>query len=454
MGEAEELFSQRGADPELRQLYRDLASRVLTVSYFRKIRDYSRPKQEAKAKTKQSVQQTQTETVEPEPAPAAAGATGSRRVDKTNETAAYILAESANSEEGWENFIKQFPASQLAVIAQTRLELVRKVNRVQENKLYAAALQAESPEAWDQYIQGFPDGRFVQEAMRKRTEAVQRIEHEKLYKAARDADTVDGWRAYLDRYPQHANSAGATQRIDQLDWLGLADLQSIPEGSFIMGSRKGNGSEKPPHRVELGAFKMGRTEVTNALYAQFLEDARHRKPKAPSFSKKNYMGAHPELPVINVTYADALTFCKWLSKKTGATVRLPTEAEWEYAARSGHDNYNYAWGPEKQNPKDLVRYGGNDPSGVKTVARESYPSNEFGLYNMAGNVAEWVSDYYSDKYYKSSPARSPQGTSAGKERVIRGGSWRTGDDELKIWRRFRAKPDKANDSLGFRIVVQ
>ena len=218
-----------------------------------------------------------------------------------------------------------------------------------------------------------------------------------------------------------------------------------------MGNAKGKGDEKPPHKVELDPFHMGRTEVTNAQYSKFLEEKGWRVPAKPSFDA-NYMTAQPNLPVVNVTSADAEAFCKWLTEKIGTPVRLPTEAEWEYAARGGVANSIYPWGAG--DPKSQARYSDNDPSGLKTVAKETFAPNGFGLYNMSGNAAEWVRDYYSDNYYKSSAAKKPTGPPTGKERVVRGGSWKTGKDELSVSRRSKMEPHKTNDDMGFRVLIE
>ena len=367
------------------------------------------------------------------------------------EPAAFILAESQNTEEGWANFIKQFPASQLAVIAQSRLAQLRKVNREQENGLYAQALQTDAASDWGTYIKEYPDGRFIEEAMKKRTGAIRREQEQAAYTVAANSDTVDQWNGYLEKYAQGSKAAEARTRIEQLTWLAFADLQAVPGGAFTMGNPKGKGEEKPPHRIELSPFQMGRTEVANAQYLKFMEETGRQAPSNPSFAK-DYMRTHPDLPVVKVSYADADAFCGWLSGKTGATVRLPTEAEWEYAAASGRDNYRYPWGTSS--PKEAARYNGNDPSGVKTVGKTAFPPNEFGLHNMSGNVAEWTSDYYSNDYYKSSPRSNPTGPDRGKERVVRGGSWDRGEDELRVSRRYRLEPKKTEDDTGFRIVVQ
>jgi formylglycine-generating enzyme required for sulfatase activity len=164
------------------------------------------------------------------------------------------------------------------------------------------------------------------------------------------------------------------------------------------------------------------------------------------------MNAHPDLPVLGVVYDDALAFCTWLSEKTGATVRLPTEAEWEFAATGGGKARPFPWGAERPNAK--ARYKGNAPDGPKTVAAAAFPPAGFGLVNMAGNAAEWVMDYYADNYYGTSPLTNPQGPATGKNRVVRGGSWKSGDAELFTASRARQNPVEGNDQIGFRVAIE
>jgi len=141
------------------------------------------------------------------------------------------------------------------------------------------------PDDWDRYIKEYPRGRFVEEAMRKKTDAVRRIEEENTLKLARSNDTFDSWKNYADKYPSGNAVADAKKRMEQLTWLTFADLKAVPAGSFLMGNLKGDGDEKPTHRVEVDTFRIGRTEVTNAQYLKFLEETKRAKPADPDFAK-------------------------------------------------------------------------------------------------------------------------------------------------------------------------
>jgi len=230
----------------------------------------------------------------------------------------------------------------------------------------------------------------------------------------------------------------------------LFDTVAIPGGVFMMGNDDGKGGERPQHRVKLKSFRMSRSEVTNRQYVAFLEDSGYQRPKDPVFAK-NYLTANPNLPVVNVSYEDAIEFCKWATRKFGTTVRLPTEAEWEYAARGGKEHATYPWGMES--PKIHARYRGNASRGTPTVGHTAFAPNGFDLYNMSGNVSEWVADFYAKDYYQVSPIKDPAGPAIGPKRVIRGGSWADDEPELTVTRRRSRDPANRRDDIGFRIVI-
>src|SRR5262249_49491754 len=159
-------------------------------------------------------------------------------------------------------------------------------------------------------------------------------------------------------------------------WNLLFDTVSVPAGAFMMGNEHGKAEEKPTHRVTIDRFRMSRSEITNKQYLAFLEETGYARPRDPAFAK-NYLISYPKLPVINVSYADALEFCKWATAKFGVPVRLPSEAEWEYAAIGGKSEWLYPWGSD--GPHNRARYKDNAPAGVPTVERDAFAPNLYGL---------------------------------------------------------------------------
>jgi eukaryotic-like serine/threonine-protein kinase len=236
-------------------------------------------------------------------------------------------------------------------------------------------------------------------------------------------------------------------------------MRLVPAGKFTMGSENGQGDEKPVHTVYLDAFYMDKYEVTNALYKACVDAGDCTAPQqTSSYTRSSYYGnsEFDEYPVIYVGWNQAKTYCKW----RGAS--LPTEAQWEKAAR-GTDARAYPWGNpfdgtklnfcDKNCPFDWADKTADDGF-ADTAPIGSYENGKspYGVYDLAGNVLEWTTDWYSDTYYKNSPPSNPIGPTSGLHRVLRGGSW---DKSIKIMRvstRFFGKPDPIYYSIGFRCV--
>jgi formylglycine-generating enzyme required for sulfatase activity/curli biogenesis system outer membrane secretion channel CsgG len=226
------------------------------------------------------------------------------------------------------------------------------------------------------------------------------------------------------------------------EWLfQYEDMIYIPAGYFIMGSPEGEGEsdEHPQHKVWVDAFLIDRYEVTNAKYEKFMKATGHR---APTFWNDDRFNK-PDQPVVGVSWYDAEAYAKWAGK------RLPTEAEWEKAARGGLVGKRYPWGdnisPDNAN---YDRTGGRD---IWTSPVGSFPPNGYGLYDMAGNAWEWVADWYDKNYYRSSPERNPKGPNISSWRVLRGGSWNDNPDHLRCAdRNYHYEPTDSFYSIGFR----
>ena len=262
--------------------------------------------------------------------------------------------------------------------------------------------------------------------------------------------------------------------LDLGDKLTLKLVQ-IPAGKFLMGSpetEKDRDQEETQHEVTISKpFYMGITHVTVDQFAAFVKDSGYktdaekmdgRSWRNPSFDQK---GDHP---VVQVSWNHAKAFCDWLSKKSGKTVVLPTEAQWEYACRAGTKTA-YAWGDNPDDGKGWanaadqslkkklpnVPFAGKffswDDGFVFTSPVGSFKANTFGLYDMNGNAWQWCQDHYGD--YEKGAATDPTGADTGSLRVLRGGSWFNLPRSCRSARRFGYDPGNRYDHIGFRVAV-
>jgi formylglycine-generating enzyme required for sulfatase activity len=226
-------------------------------------------------------------------------------------------------------------------------------------------------------------------------------------------------------------------RVLGIEWV------EVPAGEFEMGDHYGDGwtDELPVHTVSLDAYKISRYEITFEQYDRFCQETSRNKLPDYGWGRGNY-------PVIGVTWYDARDFCDWLSGKTGKSIHLPTEAQWEKAAR-GTDRRKYPWG---NTPPSCNVLNYNECLGFPMPVG-SYPScvSPYGVYDMAGNVYEWCSDWYDPGYYSISPVDNPSGPSNGTERVQRGGSWLSSGEKIRASNRESTVPSKGGRHNGFRI---
>jgi len=261
----------------------------------------------------------------------------------------------------------------------------------------------------------------------------------------------------------------------------VGEMVLIPAGEFAMGATDGPPHEQPVHTVKISAFWMDKTEVTVAQFRKFVEATKYvtdaekfgwsgvfdpaqkewgkvdganwRRPTGP-----NHHEAKDDEPVMQVSWNDAVAFAAWAQK------RLPTEAEWEYAARGGLPGKTYVWGDElTPGGKYMANFWqGSFPArdeakdGFASVAPvKSFPPNAYGLYEMTGNVWEWCADWYSPAYYAQSPRENPQGPAFAQERSMRGGSWMCAENFCTNYRvagRSHATVDSGLNNLGFRCA--
>ncbi len=265
------------------------------------------------------------------------------------------------------------------------------------------------------------------------------------------------------------------------------DMVRIQGGSFDMGSNEGDADEKPVHAVTVRSFSMGRYEVTVGQFAQFVAETNYQTDAEKSGSSRFYDGDKNAIrdstginwryganmarlsardynhPVVHVSHNDAVAFCEWLSGKEGKTYRLPTEAEWEYAAGNGSKHSKYSWGntdPTKAvaNVGDesfqgtfkiftWTKFANYNDGYTYTAPVGSFVANELGLYDMAGNVWELCSDWF-----KGYPGSSAVSDYTASHRVFRGGSWFDAPQLSRVAYRGYSVPSYRCDRLGFRLV--
>ena len=216
-----------------------------------------------------------------------------------------------------------------------------------------------------------------------------------------------------------------------------------------MGNPEGTGraDERPQRSVYLDEFAIDQVEVTNARFLAFVATTGHRSPPNPygTDSLASVKGIE-QLPVVQATWYDAKAYCSWAKK------RLPTEAEWEKAAK-GNNDWRFPWGNVEPTAKHL-NYN-QKWIGEKTLMPVgSYEAGKspYGVYDMAGNVWEWVNDWYDPKYYEKSPNKNPKGPETGTERVLRGSGWQNETPTVRIFTRVDSDPTVRNESTGFRCA--
>lgn len=225
------------------------------------------------------------------------------------------------------------------------------------------------------------------------------------------------------------------------------EMVQVPEGPFIMGSKDGDPDEAPERQVFLKAFYLDEKEVSQEEYARFARMTKRPLPKIEVFEDDQSKLLKPEFAAMSVSWDEAVAYCKWAGK------RLPTEAEWEKAGR-GEGKRRYAWGDTFVNGRANANVDGSEdgyrylaPPGSFETGRSPY-----GIYDMTGNVAEWVADSYDEHYYQKAPYRDPKGPEAVDLKVVRGGSWRETEHNARLSKRFAAKHWRTDITIGFRCA--
>ena len=394
----------------------------------------------------------------------------------------------------YEVYLRRYPKGRHAEEAKRALAVIRdsiedeffSSIKKKVSEAEAEGSQARIIAAYEVYLEKHPDGRHAAEMKGALAKVRRRIEDEffrSVKEKASEAQAQDNWgrvaaahQLYLKKYPdgRHADEAKlaiaeARERIGAAvvdvaaieEELARAERPAEPEqkeiavelgsgvtlemvwmppGRFLMGGAGGEENERLVHEVTLTkGFFMGKTEVTNAQWAAVMGSAR-RVAKA-------YAGG--QQPVVNVAWRDAVSFTTKLSERTGAAFRLPTEAEWEYAARAG-SRTPYFFGDDPAAMDEYAWYSKN--AGRKTHPVAQKRPNPWGLYDMYGNVWEWCADLYGGDYYAGGQMRDPKGPGEGTERVRRGGAFANHARHIRSSCRGAKRPETRNLAMGFRVV--
>jgi formylglycine-generating enzyme required for sulfatase activity len=303
---------------------------------------------------------------------------------------------------------------------------------------------------------------LAENAMKRIKLDIQPVYTEEYY--YRKATDITGMQAYLEKQPDGQRKAEVEQRLKteraKLENLapGLVMVQ-IPAGSFMMGCSEGDSDcaddEKPRHQVNISTFALSKTEITFAQYDAFAKATKRELPK-------DYYG-RGDHPVINISWHDAVAYTQWLSEQTGQEFRLPSEAEWEYAARAGSTS-KYSWGNSIDCSK--ARYDGgknsscyhttrdNKPRGTSKVAQ--FAANAFGLHDMHGNVLEWTADCWNNSYNNSNSNNTALQKGNCDARVARGGSWACFGEItqgcIRVSNRVAWHAERQESDHGFRLA--
>jgi len=386
-----------------------------------------------------------------------------------------------------------FPGRQEIATARAAYEAVRSVRKIAASKpapskpidqkaensfsaddeVFAGAVRRGTASAYAEYLKKYPNGRNSVKALEilRELEADAIAEKNKLtaelddsrFNSAKLQGTLDGLQAYLESFPEGRHKDEAREMMASLERPIAMDADYRPHD--IQQSRKAgdketlsiNGADMVMAWIPAGTFQMGTTEI---------EGSRNQRPVHSVTISKGFwigiyeatqaqwtavMGANPskfrgqgQLPVESVSWEDCQAFLRELSRLTNESFRLPTEAEWEYACRAGSSDKWYGeW--------NSVAWHAWNSKGEPHEVGQKRP-NVFGLYDMIGNVREWCGDWYAATYFRVSPSTDPSGPSSGKERVIRGGGWKSEPERANATIRYAMNPLVAKEDLGFRLV--
>lgn len=358
-----------------------------------------------------------------------------------------------------------------------------------ELEAWATAERANNCTGYRNFLLKFPDAARAAEA----TAFVKGCEEEEKmiadWEATKELNNCEGYKTFWEKYPEGYYTGPAKDKWKELECSPKAipgKMMYVGAGTYKMGElvAKSGFIPFPSHQVSVSSFYLSATELTNREYVEFLNDQGNQLQDGTNwyhlegaYAKIQANGrrfkvvpGQEDFPVVNVSWFGAIAYCNWLSRKknlkpvykvSGSTVtpdwtangyRLPTEAEWEYAARSRGLEQEWAGTNVEEEVANFCNLRGEE-DGEKLLAKiAQFQANQLGLADMSGNVQEWCWDWYSDDYYKSSPTKNPRGPANGQVRVLRGGSWAQDKTTSKTTHRMGFRPSARSRIVGFRLA--
>jgi formylglycine-generating enzyme required for sulfatase activity len=381
-----------------------------------------------------------------------------------NETALWVEIKNSTSKDDYDAYLSQYPKGKYIALAKSRIkklddEAATEASR-KEQEAWESANSSASEESYQGYLDTYPKGRYATLAQGRIT----KLKNEAAQQAAQQAAQTRAQQAKQEREAAAQQAALARAEAEMRpgkvfkDCPDCPELVILPAGSFTMGSSKG-GDESPAHSVTIRQpFALGKTEITRGQFAAFVnatsydagnecyvfEGAKWEKRSGRNWRNPGYQQDDSH-PVACINWNDAKAYAEWLSRKTGKSYHLPTEAEWEYACRAG-GQHEYCG---SDNIDSIAWYGRKNGDTTHPSAQKQ--ANAFGLYDMSGNVWEWVDDSYHDSY-SGAPTDGTTWSGDGAKRVLRGGSWDSNPGSTRSASRNYRTPASRDFDFGFRVA--
>ena len=393
---------------------------------------------------------------------------------------AWATAQQADSVRGYEAYLADWEDGLHADEARARIAEIKAAEdararaareaREAEARAWNTAASADTVQSYQTYLNGFPGGPNAETARARIASMQASAADQAAWDAARAANRADSYQQYLNAFPQGQYAAEAIAAIERLrpsvgrtfsDCDVCPEMTALPAGSDVLGATEADGkarpNEGPARPVSFGSpFAIGVTEVTFAQY-----DACVAAGGCSTRPDDNGWGRGSR-PVINVSYADAEKYAQWLSAKTGQSYRIPSEAQWEYAARAGRDDAlpggsaaavcAFANGANSETQVRWANPACNDPGIGRTLPAGSLSANGFKLRDAVGNVQEWTRDCNTLNLRDAPVDGSADARGSCGQRAVRGGSWFSGVDDLRYTARQMLRRGDSNDFTGFRVV--